>query len=47
MDMSMAQSSMETNPFAWPKGVRKVIVMASRGESSRASVKSLSFLLRA
>ena len=46
IDQQIAQSSMETNPFAWPK-VRKVLVMISRGESSRASVKSLSFLLRA
>ncbi len=46
MDMSVAQSSMETNPFLWPKA-RKVIVMISSRESSRASVKSLSLLLRA
>ena len=46
MDMTVAQSSMEMNPFLLPK-VRKVLVMVSRNESSRASVKSLSFLLRA
>ena len=46
MDQSVAQSSMETNPFAWPR-IQKVIVMTSRGGSSRACVKSLSLLLRA
>ena len=46
MNMSVAKSSMETNSFLWPK-VRKVLVMISRGESSRACVKSLSLLLRA
>ena len=47
IDMIVAQSSLQMNPFAWPKGVRKVIVMISRTESSRACVKSLSVLLRA
>ena len=47
MDMTVAQSSLHMNPFAWPKGVRKVIVMISRAESSRVCVKSLSCLLRA
>ncbi len=47
MNMSVAQSSLETNPFVWPKGVGKVIVLISRGESTRACVKTLSSLLRA
>ncbi len=46
MDMTVAQSSMEANPFLWSQ-VRKVLVMISSRESSRACVKSLSVLLRA